>query len=240
MTMSKKILITNDDGINADGIIRLAAAAQKYGEVWVVAPDSQRSALSHSITLRTHIDVYKYDFPVEGVKAFSATGTPADCVRLGILNIMPEMPDIVFSGINYGYNAGTDVQYSATVGAAMEAVFQGVPAAALSEGTDGADVITNIYLDEILSEIIDTPFVPREIVNVNIPTCKPEEFKGILHDRVNSAESVFRDRYDCEELPDGGKRYRVNGIFNENVSEGTDLWALYNNYISIGRVTNIK
>lgn len=237
--MDKKILITNDDGIDADGIVRLAAAAKKYGKVWVVAPESQRSAASHSITLRSHIDVYKHDFPVEGVHAFSATGTPADCVRLGILNIMPERPDIVLSGINFGYNAGTDVQYSATVGAAMEAVFQGVSAAALSEGTDGGDIITDLYLDEILAEIIDAPFVPREIINVNFPTCKPEEFKGILRDRFNSAESVFCDRYKCEELDDGGKRYRVNGLFNDKVEDGSDLKALYSNYISIGRVTNI-
>lgn len=237
--MDRKILITNDDGIDADGIVRLAAAAQKYGEVWVAAPESQRSALSHSITLRSHIDVYEYEFPINGVQAFSVTGTPADCVRLGILNIMPERPDIVLSGINFGYNAGTDVQYSATVGAAMEAVFQGVSACAFSEGTGVGHLITDLYLDGILEEIIDAPFVPREIINVNFPDCRPDELKGILRDRINSAESVFRDRYHCEELDDGGRRYRVNGLFNENVDEGSDLKALYDNYISIGRISNI-
>lgn len=236
--MAKKILITNDDGINASGIIRLAKAATKYGEVYVVAPESQRSAGSHSITLNTYIDVFEHDFPVAGVKAYAITGTPADCIRLGILNILPEKPDIVLSGINFGYNAGTDVQYSATVGAAMEAVFQQVPAVAFSEATGEGYLVTDKYLDEILAEVIETPYVPREIVNVNFPSCKPEEVKGILRDRTNSAGCIYRDRYNCEEIP-GGKRYRVNGIYNEDVEEGCDLRALFDKYISIGKVTNL-
>ena len=114
MTM-KKILITNDDGIRADGIIRLARAAMKYGEVWVVAPEDQRSAASHSISLRDPVDVYPHDFPVAGVRAFSCSGTPADCVRVGCLSVMPEKPDAVLSGINFGYNAASDIQLSASV-----------------------------------------------------------------------------------------------------------------------------
>lgn len=234
----KKILITNDDGIDASGIIRLARAAVKYGEVWVAAPDSQRSAASHSITLRTHIDAFRYDFPVEGVTAFSITGTPADCVRVGVLNLMPCKPDIVLSGINFGYNAGTDVQYSATVGAAMEAVFQGIPAAAFSEGTGDGYAVTDMYLDEILSEIIDMPFMPREIININFPTCRPEDVKGILRSRINSAGCIYKDSYDCEEI-EGGMRFMVNGIYNEDVEEGSDLRALFDNYISVGTVTNM-
>lgn len=237
--MKKKILITNDDGIEASGIIRLAAAAVKHGDVWVVAPESQRSAASHSITLRDHIDVHEHSFPVEGVKAYAASGTPADCVRLGVLNIMPDKPDIVLSGINFGYNAGSDVQYSATVGAAMEAVFQGIPAVAFSEDFDDSHIITDMYLDDVLSEVIDTPFALREIVNVNFPTCKPEEFKGILRNRVNSSGSFFTDRYTGEKLSDGGMRYRVNGICNVEFEDGSDLKALFDNYISIGTVTNI-
>ena len=89
----RKILITNDDGIQSDGIIRLAEMAVKLGEVWVVAPDSQRSAMSHSITLRHSIEAWKVDFPVEGVQAFACNGTPADCVRIGTLNIVPGKPE---------------------------------------------------------------------------------------------------------------------------------------------------
>ena len=100
--MDRKILITNDDGIESDGIARLAEAAKEFGEVWIVAPESQRSAASHSITLRHPIDVLPHDFPVEGVHAFSCSGTPGDCVRVGSLNIMPVKPDVVLSGINFG------------------------------------------------------------------------------------------------------------------------------------------
>lgn len=237
--MNRKILITNDDGIGSNGIIRLAAAAVKYGEVWVVAPESQRSAASHSITLREHIDVYPHPFPVDGVKAFAVSGTPADCARLGILSIMPKKPDIVLSGINFGYNAGGDVQYSATVGAAMEAVFQGVPAVALSEGTNDGYIITDMYLDEILSQVINSPFTPQSIVNVNFPNCTPEDFKGILRSRASAPTGVFSDGYIGEPLANGGTRYRVNGSYIGSAPEDSDLYALYNNYISIGTITNI-
>ena len=117
----RKILITNDDGIYSDGIIRLAQTAKEFGEVWVVAPESQRSAMSHSITLRHPIEAWNVDFPVEGVHAYACDGTPADCVRIGVLNIVPGKPDNVFSGINYGYNVASDIQYSATAGAASSA-----------------------------------------------------------------------------------------------------------------------
>ena len=85
-----KILITNDDGVLADGIVRLAEAAKEFGEVWVVAPDGQRSAASHSLTLRHSFEAWEIEFPVPGVKAFACNGMPEDCVRIGILNIMPE------------------------------------------------------------------------------------------------------------------------------------------------------
>ena len=149
----QKILITNDDGIQSDGIIRLARAAKKYGKVWVVAPDGQRSAMSHRITLRETIEFFPVDFPVEGVHAYASTGTPADCVRFGILNIVKEKPDYVFSGINYGYNSGTDIQYSATVGSALEAACAGVHAIAFSEGASECHEVTDAYLEQMLKEL---------------------------------------------------------------------------------------
>ncbi len=235
----KKILISNDDGINASGIIRLAKAAKKYGEVWVVAPDFQRSGASHSINLHNHIDVYKTDFPVSDVKAFSTTGTPADCVRLGVLSIMPEKPDIVLSGINFGYNAGSDVQYSGTVGAAMEAIFQGIPAISFSEGTNDGYIITDMYLDTILEEVLNYSHNLCGIVNVNFPTCRQDELKGILRDRFVSSGCIFRDHYTSENLSDGGIRYMVEGVYNEDVEEGSDLKALFDKYISIGTIKKL-
>ena len=100
----RTILITNDDGIEAGGIVRLAEAAAEFGEVWVVAPARQMSAASHSITLHSPLDIYPHSFPVPGVRAFSCSGTPGDCVRTGSLSILPRRPDVVLSGINYGFN----------------------------------------------------------------------------------------------------------------------------------------
>ena len=121
MEKQLKILITNDDGIESSGLRRLAEAATAYGEVWVVAPDGQRSAASHSLTIDKPLDVYPVDWGIPEIHAFSCTGLPSDCFRIGSKCVMPQKPDLVFSGINNGFNVGTDIQYSATVGAALDA-----------------------------------------------------------------------------------------------------------------------
>ena len=179
------------------------------------------------------------EFPVEGVKAFSVSGSPADCVRIGVLNLLPKKPDLVFSGINFGYNAGTDVMYSGTIGAAMEAVFQGIPSIALSEGTNEGYIITDLWLDKILSEVIGMRHGTDNIVNINFPTCKPEELKGILRNRFVSKSCIYKDTYICNTLPDGTKTYMINGEYQENAEDGSDLKALFDKYISIGTVNNI-
>jgi 5'-nucleotidase len=236
----RKILITNDDGIESDGIRRLAEAAKEFGEVWVIAPESQRSAASHSITLRHPIDVHPFDFSVEGVHAFSCTGTPGDCVRVGVLSIMPEKPDVIFSGINFGFNVASDIQYSATVGAAFEGEFQGILSIAFSEGMNGCHEVTDRYLKEIMAELIDKPYVPGQIWNVNFAHCKLEECKGILRDRLVSRKSFFTDRYKAvEEFSNGGVSLMVDGVFCPQKEEKTDYGAVLDNYVSIGIVKNV-
>ena len=236
----RKILLTNDDGIDSGGIIRLAEAAREFGEVWVIAPLHQRIAASHCITLREPVDIFPHSFPVEGVRAYSCSGTPADCVRVGSLAVMPYKPDVVLSGINYGYNAATDLQYSATVGAAMEAVFQGYGAIAFSEDMNDCHEVTDAYLRDILDEYIDVRPGYASIVNVNFPGCKLSECNGVLRDRKTSRSSFFNDRYKAlEELEGGGVRYMVDGIHNYESEEGTDFYALMHNYISVGTVHNI-
>ena len=236
-----RILITNDDGIEADGIRRLAEAAKAHGEVWVVAPDRQCSAMSHSINLQTPVTIRPHDFPVEGVSGFSCSGTPGDCVRLGSLNVMPEKPDVVFSGINYGYNVAGDIQYSATVGAAMEAEFQGLPAIAFSEGTNSAHEVTERYLAEIMAEMIEKPYVPGQIWNVNFPGCRLFECQGILRDRKVSRIPFYKDHYnEAKHFPDGGVEYAVEGVHEVFEEEGTDYDAILKNYVTIGVVRNIS
>ncbi len=239
MERNRKILITNDDGIDSDGLRRLVKEAVKFGEVWVVAPDGQRSAVSHSITLHKHLDVYPYDFGIEGVHAFSCTGMPADCVRVGSISVMPYKPDVVITGINDGYNAATDIQYSATVGGAMEAAFQGYPAIAFSEGRERHEV-TDRCLHDVLEELIDQIPGEGKVINVNFPECTWEQYRGILRDRKASKGVFFLDSYPLlEELSNGGKRYMVHGERQYEADEGTDLRALYDGYISIGLISNL-
>lgn len=236
----RKILITNDDGIDSDGIIRLAQVAKEFGEVYVVAPDGQRSAMSHSITLRHSIEAWEVEFPVEGVKAYACNGTPGDCVRIGVLNIVPGRPDNVFSGINYGYNVATDLQYSATAGAAFEAAFQKVHAIAFSEDFSDCHETTDEYIRDIMAELIDKPLGLNQIWNVNFPGCRLSECKGVLRNLLVSSDEFYEDKYNETRLPDGKTSYMVEGIRNWEASAGTDLRAILDNYVSIGIATNIS
>ena len=212
------IMITNDDGIEAKGLYRLAKSAKAFGEVWIVAPDGQRSAASHSITLHGEIDFFRYDYPLEGVKAFSCLGTPCDCVRVGVLNLLPRKPDVVLCGVNHGYNTGSDIQYSATVGAAFEAAFQGCGAIAFSEDYVSCGEVVERYLDGILGELIDEKPGSGKVINVNFPGCPLSECRGILRGRTVSHEPVYLDRYKkTEELPGNGMRFVIDGNLESSV-----------------------
>ena len=236
----KKILITNDDGIDSDGLLRLVRAAMKFGEVWVVAPKGQRSASSHCITLRDNIDIYPYDYPVDGVRAFSCSAMPADCIRVGCVYVMPQKPDIVLSGINYGYNSSTDIQYSGTCGAAFEGAFQGAHSIAVSEQARDCHEVTDHYLPELLAELIDSPLPYGTIHNINFPGCPLSECRGILRDRAVSRSMFYVDHYDeVAKLEDGGVRVVVNGHYQEKTEEGTDMKALVDKYVSVGTVNNV-
>jgi 5'-nucleotidase len=237
----RSILITNDDGITAEGLIRLAKAAVKIGRVWVVAPDGQRSAASHSISLHTHVDLFPAEFPVSGVTAYSCTGSPADCIRTGSLSIMPHKPDIVLSGINKGYNTATDIQYSGTAGAAFEGAFQGALSIAFSEEVTECHEVAEHYLDEILGELIDQKLGHGQIFNVNFPGCPLSECGGIRRGVKVSHGMFYRDRYKkTADLPGGGIRLMVKGEYNEDCEEGTDFRAVVEKYVSVGIVNNIS
>ena len=240
--MLRKILITNDDGIAADGIVRLARIAKEFGDVWVVAPDVERSASSHCISLRSGIEVRPYDFPVEGVQAaYSCSGTPADCVRVGMVGLMPVRADVVLAGVNKGYNCATDIQYSGTCGAAFEGAFQGALSIAFSEPFSGDHAISDHYLRDILEKLITTELPPGRIWNVNFPECSLEDCNGILWNRKVSRGMFYKDSYDViEELENGGKIMKVHGHFNTQCEEGTDMRALVDNYVSVGIVNNFS
>lgn len=235
------ILVTNDDGIASMGIVRLAEAAKKFGNVCVVAPDHQCSAMSHKVTLGVPIDVYEVkDFPVEGVRAFKASGTPADCVRVGRLNLVEGETDLVLSGINEGGNTGADIQYSGTAAAAFEASTNCIPAIAVSEDCTEIHEVLDRYLQELLAELIAKPLPQNQIWNINFPGCPLAECKGVLRDRKASPNKMFIDSFHEDPLPDGGRRFSIRGDFKPNPPAGSDIEALWNRYISIGVVSNVQ
>ena len=235
-----KIMLTNDDGIFTDGMLRLAKTASKLGEVWIVAPDSERSGKSHAASFHNSIEAWEVDYPVPGVRAFASTGTPADCVRIGLLNIIPGSAEFVFSGINYGFNLATDLQYSATVGAAFEAAFQKKHVIAFSEDASPVHEVTDRYLEEIMIELMEKPLEADQIWNVNFPSCTLSECRGILRDRKTFLGEFYRDRYNETKLENGRISFMVEGVRNWEGEEGTDLKAILDNYVSIGRANNIS
>ena len=239
MNHKRKILLVNDDGIRADGLALLARLASRLGEVTVAAPDSQCSAMSHRITVHGELRVKKVDFPAGGVTAYSVSGTPADCVKVALHYLLSEKPDIVFSGINRGYNAGVDILYSGTVGAAMEALVNGIPAIAFSNEANDVWDAAEKYLLPITEKLLAMPIARNRIWNVNFPGKAPEKIRGILWDRIPSQEEYYHDHYDRKDLPDGSVLLTENGIPARTAPEGTDVRALMDGYISVGQVRNM-
>ena len=206
-----RILIVNDDGIKAPGIRKLAELSMQLGEVWVVAPKSQCSAMSQRITLFEDIEVTPECYDVDGVR-------------------------VVFSGINSGYNTGIDILYSGTVGAAMEALANGIRSFAFSNKNDTSWETADAYLISIVKELLDENLSMDCIWNVNFPGCELSECKGILRDRIPAKHQFYQDDYVRTNHADGSFSLRSKGVMTEKAEEGTDISALLNNFISIGSV----
>ena len=194
-----RILLTNDDGINAVGINVLAEEFRKDNDIFMVAPDSERSAFSHSLTISRGIKVSRVD-KGENVNAFAVTGTPADCVKMAVLEIMKDsLPDIVISGINNGPNLGSDIMYSGTVAAASEGAYMGIPSVAVSLDYWNADEkhyrAASKFLHEKLNEIYKLFSFGAQIINVNYPTCAP--YKGVKFAKMGVV--VYSDIFHADE-----------------------------------------
>lgn len=237
-----RILVTNDDGITAEGLYHLAAMAVRLGEVWVVAPRHQASAMSHGITLDRDMELRLVrDFPVEGVhRAYSLDAKPADCVRM-VMNskLMPALPDLVLSGVNRGENAGYDVQYSATVGSGLEALLYGVPAICFSLQVDGSFSEWDDAMEDITRDLMSREPPERAVWNVNFPGCTAAECKGILEDRSISQMASFDDTYLLQDHPEEDTwNVHLLGIPVTEADAGSDIQAILDNYISIGKVVN--
>lgn len=234
-----KILIVNDDSITAPGIEKLAKAASCLGEVWVVAPEAQCSALSQKLTLREHLTVRKIeDFPAKAAGAYAVGGTPVDCVKVALAYILKKKPDYVFSGINNGYNAGFDIAYSGTLGAAFEGARSGIPSLAFSTAGDAHLDAVEPYLLPVIRELLEEKIEPGMIWNVNFPALKNRPLAGILRDRPVAPVSMYQETYIESIQPDGTVRLNCQGIPTPDsmVPAGTDVEAVRRGYISIGKV----
>ena len=227
------ILLTNDDGIYAEGLWALHKRFDKIHTVTVVAPDRERSAVGHGITLNEPIRAHKV-LVNGGDTGFAVTGTPADCIKLGITEIMPQPPDIVISGINPGANVGADINYSGTVAAAKEAALNGVPAIAVSmQGAQvgyydtAADFVVKLAEDVVARGL---PF--GTCLNVNIPDKSPADIAGVVISRqeFERLSESFERRIDPR-----NRTYYWQGREMLRNSERLDVdgAALFNNYISI-------
>ncbi|ORU89686.1 MAG: 5'/3'-nucleotidase SurE [Cycloclasticus sp. symbiont of Poecilosclerida sp. M] len=223
------ILISNDDGYLAPGLLCLADALKDLAEITVVAPDRNRSAASNSLTLEFPLRVQK-----QANGFYSVDGTPTDCVHLAITGLLKQDPDIVFSGINNGENMGDDVLYSGTVAAATEGRFLGLPSIAMSISSsqpkcfETAGQVASI----LYKKLIDKPLAFDTILNVNVPDVPFEDVKGFKVTRLGQrhrSEPVVEARD-----PRNKKIYWVGppGL-QQDAGEGTDFYAVENNFVSI-------
>lgn len=171
-----RILVTNDDGIASPGIHAVATALGALGEVWIVAPDRERTAVGHAVTLHKPLRITKM-----APRVFMVNGTPVDCVNLALLKIMPHQPALIVSGINRGVNLGDDVMYSGTVSGALEGTMFGIPSVAVSQ--EGEDTfrfeVGARYATRVASEVLVHGLPPETILNVNIPDVPMRGIKGV-------------------------------------------------------------
>jgi len=231
------ILVTNDDGINAPGLLALAQAMQPLGKVSVLAPDHNWSASGHVKTLHRPLRV-KPTTLADGSPALATDGAPSDCVALAVLGILPEPIDLVVSGINSHANVGHDVTYSGTVTAAMEGAIWGLPSLAFSLDTK-EDGPTLFYYDtaakfaaQIVEKVQQNQLPPNVLLNVNVPNLPASQIQGIRVTRLGLR--IYRDVLIAREDPRGKPYYWIGGEVPTGVpEEGTDIGALAGDYVSI-------
>ncbi len=236
------ILIANDDGIAANGIRALAEALSVNNDVYMVAPDRERSAAGHSLTLHTPLRVEELE-PKFGLKrTWVTTGTPGDCVKIGLSAILAEneKPDLIISGINHGPNLGVDILYSGTVSCALEGAMRGYPSMAVSLAsmkTQYEDFkVAAEFVAEFVPRVHKINFPKKSILNVNIPCLPREDISGVAITKLG--DKMFTDNYDKRVDPRGKVYYWLAGeLVKCDEDDGTDINAIRCNKISITPVT---
>ena len=234
--MSKPlILVTNDDSIVAPGIRTLISVMKEIGDVIVVAPDSPQSAMGHAITINDTLYCKKEQIDNGPQTEYSTSGTPADCVKLAVHELLDRRPDICVSGVNHGSNSSINVVYSGTMSAAIEAGMEGIPSIGFSllDYNWEADFSQiESFIKTITLQVLNQGLQKGIILNVNFPKLLEKEIKGIRVCRQANANWI--EKFDKRINPLGKEYYWLTGEFiNEDRGEDTDEWALKNGYISI-------
>jgi 5'-nucleotidase len=229
------ILVTNDDSIVAPGIRALIEVMKEIGKVIVVAPDSPQSAMGHAITINNTITLDKLNLDKEIEHEYSCSGTPVDCVKIAVHEILKRKPDLCVSGINHGSNSSINVIYSGTMSAAVEAGIEGIPAigfSLLDYSWDADFEPFKSYVKKIALQVLEQGLPEGVVLNVNFPKFKSEELKGIKICR--QAKATWVEEFDKRTNPMGKEYYWLSGEFvNQDKGEDTDEWALHNGYISV-------
>ena len=228
------ILITNDDGVTAPGIMNLVEAVKDLGKIVVVAPDKPQSGMGHAITIGQPLRLHKIH-SIDNVETWSCTGTPVDCVKLAVDKVLHRKPDLCLSGINHGANHSINVIYSGTMSAAVEAAIESIPSAGFSlldYRIDADFTGARKYVRMIVEKMLATKLDKHTVLNVNIPAIAVELLKGfkICKQAYAKYEEDFIERND----PHGRHYYWLTGEFvNFDKGKDTDVWALANNYVSV-------
>lgn len=231
-----EILITNDDGIDANGIHVMIDLLRPYARLLVVAPDRGQSAMSHAITMKTPLHLTKKR-QEEGLEVYTCNGTSVDCVKLALNELVKDYrPDYIFSGINHGTNASISIIYSGTMAAALEGSIHGIPSVGLSvldHSPDADFSVAKAYAPKIFELLRQNGHSKGLCLNVNFPKIKPAEVKGIKICR--QARSQWVEEYDKRTDPHNRDYYWLTGRFLNFEPDATDTddWALRNNFISI-------
>ncbi|MDO1501520.1 5'/3'-nucleotidase SurE [Winogradskyella maritima] len=229
------ILVTNDDGITAPGLRTLISVMNQLGEVVVVAPDSPQSAMGHAITINSTLYIEEMTIDDGPQKEYACSGTPADCVKIAVNEILDRRPDICVSGINHGSNSSINVIYSGTMSAALEAGIESIPAIGFSllDYSWGANFEhCTTFVKTIAENVLENGLNDGVVLNVNIPNKTASDIKGIKVCR--QARANWKEKFDKRQNPMGRDYYWLTGEFiNMDQGEDTDEWALEQDYVSI-------
>ncbi len=236
MENERLILVTNDDGYASKGLAAAIDVARSFGRVVAVAPETPQSGMSQAITMYNPLYLRKVR-QEEGLEVYSFSGTPVDCVKMAFDYLLRDRQiDLMISGINHGSNSAVNVLYSGTMGAAIEGSFYGCPSVGLSLDDHGADAdfeAATIYGRQIIRTLLDGEISLPLCLNVNVPTGRPEELRGVRLCRQN--RGFWREEFYRHEDPRGREYFWLTGDFvnGEPEAEDTDEWALRNKYVSV-------